>query len=106
MQCYLGGGQLSHSPAAAAERVDSAPCRRPAARLQVDGGRLQRLRARRLLAIDVSGHHGNGRLGRHYRDGYALAGGLDERQRLGGGHRATPDGQFLWAESKATGKQV
>lgn len=96
-ESYLGGGQLSDSPAAA-ERVGSGPRRHPAARLQVDGGRLQRLRARHLLSVDACGHHGNGRLGRHHGDGDALAGRLDEGQRLGGPHGAASDSEFLWAE--------
>lgn len=78
MQAHLWGGQLSP-----AEGVD---------RLEVDGGRLQRLR---LLSVDVSRHHGNGRLGRYHRDGDALGGGFDERQRLGPPHRTGPDCQLL-----------
>lgn len=91
---YLGGGkQLSGSS------VGDDP---GAGRLEVDGGRLEGLRPRRrrLLAVDVCGHHGNGSLGRHHGDGDALAGGLDERQRLGGPHGAAPDSQLLQGDGR------
>lgn len=100
---YLGGGQLSGSPAAAAaERVDSSG-HGPAARLKVDGGRLQWLRARhRLLSVNVCGYHGNGSLGRHHGDGDALTGRLDERQRLSRPNRTASDRQLLQRDRRET----
>lgn len=64
---------------------------RSVGRLQVDGGRLQRVRVRRLLSVNVCGHHGNRCLGWHHRDGDALAGRLDEGERRLGRrpHRTT-----------------
>lgn len=99
---YLGGGQLSGSPAAAAERVDSSG-HGPAARLKVDGGRLQWLQARhRLLSVNVCGYHGNGSLGRHHGDGDALTGRLDERQRLSRPNRTASDRQLLQRDRRET----
>lgn len=96
VQWYLRGRQLSGSPA---EGVDSSG-RHSAGGLEVDGGRLQRLRARRLLSVNVCGHHGNGSLCRHHRDGDALARRLDERQGLGRPYRTTSYCQLLWERQK------
>lgn len=89
---YLRGRQLSGS--SATQWVDSTG-RHPAARLEVNRGRLQRLRTRCLLSVNVCSYHGNGSLGWHHGDGDALGGGLDERQRLGRPYRTTPDCQLL-----------
>lgn len=84
--------QLPRSPAMG---LCAGDCR-SVGRLEVDGGRLQRFRARRLLSVNVCGHHGNGSLGRHHRDGYALAGRLDEGEGLGWcPHRTTSYCQLL-----------
>lgn len=64
--------------------------------MQVDGGRLERLRTQHLLSVNVCRHHGNGSLGRHHRDGDALTGRLDEGEGFGGRpHRTTSDGELL-----------